>query len=137
MTKAELVAKLEGAKELTSVVSIDLVIELIQQMDPEVRIEKVLGMSQELAEQVAEKIERCLDYNSRDFVDTASAEFELDYNNTIRLDSVDVDTGAILEHITPVLESFVIEESEEEDEASDPSWTSADGGSPSAHVAAE
>ena len=110
MKKADLIAQLEGAKALTSVVSIDNVIALIQQMDPEVRIEKVLGMSQELAEQVAEKIERSLDYNSNRFIDFDSAEFELSYRNEISLISADVDVREIMEHVTASLESFVIEE---------------------------
>jgi len=116
MTKEQLIAQLEGAKTLTSVVSIENVVALIQQLDPEIVVETKLGMSQELAEEIAGKIDRCLDYNSGDFVDTDSAEFELDYNNTIRLDRVDVDTSAIMEHITSVLDSFVVEEDEEAEE---------------------
>ncbi len=79
-------------------------------MEPEIVVETKLGITQELAEEIADKIERCLDYNSDDFVDTASAEFELDYNNTIRLDRVDVDTRAIMEHVTSALDEFVVEE---------------------------
>ena len=60
MKKEQLVAQLEAAKALTSVVSIDNVIALIQQLDPEVRVEKVLGMSQELAEEVANKLKLLL-----------------------------------------------------------------------------
>jgi hypothetical protein len=115
MKKAELVAQLEGAKALTSVVSIDSVIALIQQLDPEVRVEKVLGMSQELADEVANKIERALDYNSGRLVDLDSAEFELDYNNRIELTNVDLDTSEIMEHITAALDSFVVEEDDEEE----------------------
>jgi hypothetical protein len=115
MKKAELVAQLEAAKALTSVVSIDNVIALIQQLDPEVRVEKVLGMSQELAEAVANKIERCLDYNSGQLVDLSSAEFELDYNNRIELTNVDLDTSEIMEHVTAALDSFVVEEDDEEE----------------------
>ena len=114
MKKAELVAQLEGAKALTSVVSIDNVIALIQQLDPEVRIEKVLGMSQELAEQVAEKIERCLDYNSSSLVDYDSAEFELNYRNEISLTSVDIDVRELMDHVTATLDSFIVEEDEPE-----------------------
>jgi hypothetical protein len=115
MKKEQLVAQLEAAKALTSVVSIDNVIALIQQLDPEVRIEKVLGMSQELAEEIANKIERCLDYNSNGLVDLDSAEFELDYNNRIELTNVDVDTREIMEHVTAALDSFVVEEDDEEE----------------------
>lgn len=113
MKKADLISQLEGAKALSSQVDIDKVIELIQQMDPEVRIEKVLGMSQELAEQVAEKIERCLDYNSSSLVDYDTAEFELSYRNEISLTSVDIDVRELMAHVTETLESFIIEEEED------------------------
>lgn len=114
MKKADLIAQLEGAKALTSVVSIDNVIALIQQLDPEVRVEKVLGMSQELAEQVANKIERCLDYNSSSLVDYDSAEFELNYRNEISLTSVDIDVRELMDHVTATLDSFIVEEDEPE-----------------------
>jgi hypothetical protein len=115
MKKADLIAQLEGAKALTSVVSIDNVIALIRGLDPEVRVEKVLGMSRELAEEIAEKIERSLDYNSSDLVDLSSAEFELNYDNRIELNSVDVNVSDIMEHVTATLENFVIEEDEEDE----------------------
>ena len=115
MKKEQLVAQLEAAKALTSVVSIDNVIALIQQLDPEVRVEKVSGMSRELAEEIANKIERALDYNSDRLVDLDSAEFELDYNNRIELTNIDVDTSEIMEHITAALDSFVVEEDDEEE----------------------
>ena len=113
MKKADLIAQLEGAKALTSVVSIDNVIALIQQLDPEVRVEKVLGMSRELAEQIANNIERSLDYNSSDLVDVETAEFELSYRNEITLTSADVDVREIMEHVTASLEAFIIEEDED------------------------
>ena len=116
MKKEQLVAQLEAAKALTSVVSIDNVIALIQALDPEVRVEKVLGMSQELAEEIAEKIERSIDYNSNSLIDFDSAEFELSYRNEISLTSADVDVREIMEHVTASLESFVIEEDEEGEE---------------------
>ena len=114
MKKADLIAQLEGAKALTSVVSIDNVIALIQGLEAEVRVEKVLGMSQELAEEIAEKIERSLDYNSSDLVDMSSAEFELNYDNRIELTQVDISVSDIMEHVTSTLENFVIEEDEDE-----------------------
>jgi hypothetical protein len=115
MKKADLIAQLEGAKALTSVVSIDNVIALIRGLDPEVRVEKVLGMSQELAEDIAEKIERVLDNNSSDLVDMDSAEFELNYDNRIELNSVEVSVREIMTHVSDVLDNFVIEEDEEDD----------------------
>jgi len=115
MKKADLIAQLEGAKALTSVVSIDNVIALIQQLDPEVRVEKVLGMSQELADEVANKIERCLDYNSSSLVDYDSAEFELNYRNEISLTNVDIDVRELMEHVNASIEEFIIEEDPEAD----------------------
>jgi hypothetical protein len=116
MKKADLIAQLEGAKALTSVVSIDNVIALIQGLDPEVRVEKVLGMSQELAEAIAEKIERSLDYNSNSLIDFDSAEFELSYTNEISLTSADVNIRDIMEHVTATLDEFIMEEDEEDEE---------------------
>jgi hypothetical protein len=113
MKKEQLVAQLEAAKALTSVVSIDNVIALIQALDPEVRVEKVLGMSQELAEEVANKIERSLDYNSNSLIDFDSAEFELSYRNEISLTSADVNVSEIMEHVTAALDEFIMEEDEE------------------------
>ena len=115
MKKADLIAQLEGAKALTSVVSIDNVIALIQQLDPEVRVEKELGMSQELADQIADQIERCFDYNSSSLVDYDSAEFELNYRNEISLTNVDIDVRELMEHVNASIEEFIIEEDPEAD----------------------
>ena len=115
MKKENLIAQLEAAKAMTSVVSIDNVIALIQQLEAEVQVEKVFGITQELAEDIANKIERCLDYNSGNFVDKDSAEFEINYNNTIELTNVDIDVREIMAHITETLEEFVEEEDEETD----------------------
>jgi len=116
MTKLELIAKLEGAKELTPVVSIDLVLAALGMLEPEIKVEKVFGMSQELAEEISAKIERCLDNNASELVDTDSASFSLNYNNTIELDEACIDTYSTMEHINAVLEGFIVEEDEEEDE---------------------
>jgi hypothetical protein len=116
MKKEQLVAQLEAAKALTSVVSIDNVIALIQQLDPEVRIEKVLGMSQELAEEIANKIERALDYNSNGLVDLDSAEFELNYNNQIELRSACINVYDTMNHVTACIDDFVVEEEEAEED---------------------
>jgi len=117
MKKENLIAQLEGAKALTSVVSIDSVIALIQQLEPEVKVEKVFSMKQELADQIAECIERCLDYNSDRLADLSSAEFELTYDNRIELNRVDINVYDIMNHINAVLEKFIAEEEEDEVEA--------------------
>jgi hypothetical protein len=85
-------------------------------LEPEVKVEKVFGMSQELAEEIASKIERCLDNNASDLVDTDSAEFSLNYSNTIELDCAQIDVYETMSHINACLEEFVVEEEEEEAE---------------------
>jgi predicted ribosome quality control (RQC) complex YloA/Tae2 family protein len=115
MTKLELIAKLEGARELTSVVSIDLVVTALGMLEPEVKVEKVFGMSQELAEEIASRIERCLDNNASDLVDTDSAEFSLNYSNCIELDCAQINVYDTMEHINTCLEEFIVNEEEEED----------------------
>jgi hypothetical protein len=131
MKREELIAQLEGAKTLSSHVDIDKVIQLLGQIEPEVKVVdnfkvvEIVGMSQELADKLFEKIERVLDYNSSDLVDKDSAEFSLSYDNRIELDRVDIDVRGIMEHVDAVFEDFIIppvleaEEAEEEDEATD------------------
>ena len=115
MKKSELIAKLVGAKELTPVVSIDLVLAALGMLEDEVKVEKVFGISQELAEEIASKIERCLDNNASDLVDTDSAEFSLNYSNCIELDCAQINVYDTMEHINACLQGFVVEEEEEED----------------------
>jgi hypothetical protein len=109
MTKENLIAQLEGAKELTSVVSIDNVIALIQSIEPVVVVEKEFKLTPEFAEEIANKIERALDYNSSDLVDLSSAEFELNWDNRIELNRVDVNVYEIMEHVTGALDQLVEE----------------------------
>ena len=117
MKKIELIAKLEGAKELTTVVSIDLVLAALGMLEDEVKVEKVFGISQALADDIANKIERTLDRNASDLVDRDSAEFSLNYDNRIELDNADVNVSDIMDHVTACLEEFVVEEDEDEEEA--------------------
>ena len=119
MKKIELIAKLEGAKELTSVVSIDLVLAALGMLEPEIKVEKVFGITSDLAEDIANKIERCLDNNSNCLVDTESASFSLNYNNCIELDDVCIDTYEVMQHVTACLEEFVVEEDEEDEDANE------------------
>jgi len=110
MKREELVAQLEAAKALTSVVSIDNVIALIQQLDPEVIVEKQVNLTPAVAGQIAAEIEKVLDYNSSDLVDTASAEFELDYDNKISLTGASIEIYRVMEHIDAVLTRFTDDE---------------------------
>jgi hypothetical protein len=117
MKKETLVAQLEAAKELTSVVSIDNVIALIQQLEAEVQVVKSFKLTQELADEIANRIERRLDNDSHNLVDIDSAEFTLGYDNKIELESVELYTDNIMTLVTDSIEEFVCEEEEPEDEA--------------------
>jgi hypothetical protein len=111
MKKVELIKQLEAAKTLSSQVDIDKVIVLIEQIESEAKI----GITQALADEVANRIERVLDHNSEDLIDLDSAELELTYDNRIELRSVDVNVYEIMEHVGAVLSEYIIEEPEEED----------------------
>jgi hypothetical protein len=111
MKKEELVAQLEAAKTLSSQVDIDKVIALIEQITPEVKV----GITQELAEEIADRIERCLDYNTSDLVDKDNITFDIAYGNTIEVDDASIDISETMNHITACLEEFVVEEDDEEE----------------------
>jgi len=102
MTKNEVIAQLESAKALTSVVSIDSVILMLN------KLESGTGLSETLANEIVRRIETVLDRNSRDLVDYDRAEFELKYNNQIELTAVDVNVDEIIEHVTDVIDSYVV-----------------------------
>jgi hypothetical protein len=119
MKKSELIAKLEGAKELTSVVSIDLVLAALGMLEEE-KAPKGPVFNEELIERLSEEIESALDYNSRDCVDLDTAEFSLSYNNQIELECVELNVREVMEHVTAkmmlVLEAFELEAADEEAE---------------------
>jgi len=106
MKKEELIAKLTGVKEYTNTVSIDFVLAALGMLEePTTKI----GLTQELADEIANKIESCLDNNSDDLVDLDSAEFELNYDNRIELNRVDVNVSEIMEHVVAIIDDFVSE----------------------------
>lgn len=107
MKKENLIEQLTAAKSLSSHVDIDKVIELIK------KIETPTSFTQELADEICNQIESCLDNNSDDLVDLDSAEFELDYNGTIELSRVDINCSEIMKHIIGVIDDFVNEEDDE------------------------
>jgi DNA integrity scanning protein DisA with diadenylate cyclase activity len=107
MTKETLVVQLEAAKSLSSQVDIDKVIELIKQIETPTRI------TQELADDICSKIERCLDNNSDDLVDKENVSFSIGYGNTIEIDDAQIDTYEVMRHISDVLDDFVNEEEDE------------------------
>jgi hypothetical protein len=115
MKKETLITQLEGAMKLSSQVDIIKVIALLDQLEPEVQVEKVFGITQELADRIEDRIQRTLEYNSNDLADTSSAEFELNYDNRIELSRVDINVYDIMGHVNAVLEEFIV--AEEEDDA--------------------
>jgi len=110
MKKEQLIAQLEGVKVLSTQVDIDKVIALIQQLESE----KKGGLTQELAEENASRIESSLERNSSDLVDCDSAEFELNYDNRVELTAADVNVGEIMDFVTDCLDEFVREQQDEE-----------------------
>ena len=109
MKKEQLIAQLEGVKVLSTQVDIDKVIALIQQLESE----KKGGLTQELAEEIASRIESSLDRNASDLVDCDSAEFDINYDNRVELRAADVNVSEIMDHVTACLDEFVKEEEEE------------------------
>ena len=119
MKKAELVAQLEVAKALTSVVSIDSVIALIQELEAEQVAKTESRITAKLFTRVVDVIESSLN-NMRhsEAVDLSSAEFELDWNNCINLTDVSLDTDYIYNEIREQLETAIdIVDEEEANEA--------------------
>jgi gamma-glutamyl phosphate reductase len=113
MKKEELLAKLEVAKEVTSVVSIDLIISALNELEtPKAKS----GITQELADEIANKIELCLDRNADDLVDKENITFNIAYYNQLQIDEAQIDVSETMEHITACLEEFVVEEDEDENE---------------------
>ena len=106
MKKEELVAQLQAANTLSSTVDIDKIIALIEQITPE----KQTGITQELADEISGKIERCLDRNSDELVDKDDVTFSIDYGNIISIDDINIDVHGVMDHITDILSEFVEEE---------------------------
>jgi hypothetical protein len=117
MKKEELVAKLEVAKEVTSVVSIDLIISALNKLELPVKT----GITQELADEIANKIEQTLDYNCDDLVCKDEITFEITYGNQIEVDEAQINVGETMEHITAVLDGFIV--GEDEDDKEEPEQT--------------
>jgi hypothetical protein len=112
MKKTEIVAQLEAAKALSSTVDIDKVISLINQIESETKI----GITQELADEIANKIERTLDYNCDDLVEKDGITFEIVYGNQLEVDNAQINVGETMEHITAVLDGFIVGEDEDDEE---------------------
>ena len=114
MKKAELITKLEAAKELTSVVTVDTVIELINELEDE--SDSKTTITPELADIIIGQIELCLDRHSGDLVDLDSAEFELTYDSRIELNAVNVNVYDVVGHVSAIISKYIKHPEEEEDE---------------------
>ena len=117
MKKAELVAQLEAAKELTSVVSIDNVIALIQQLEETKIVTKTeFRLTQTMFEHIMDTVTNAVDdLRNTQIADVDSAEFELSYNNQIELTNVEIDREAITGAISYEIDRcFEILDDEEE-----------------------
>ena len=124
MKKAELVAQLEAAKALTSVVSIDNIVALIQQLEAEqveriviqVDESKTFLLNEQSFDKVMDIVENAVNnLRTRDLVDFDDAEFELNYNNQVELTDVRVNTDCIINEIREELEN-IFEETADDDE---------------------
>ena len=115
MRKQELIEQLTSAKTLTSTVDIDKVIEMIKQLETPTTI------TGELGREIVDRIERCLDNNSNSFVNEDSAEFRLSYSGReIELENVEIDIDAIMEHVTAIMDEYVMFEEDDDEEEIDP-----------------
>lgn len=113
MKKVELVAQLEAAKTVTSVVDIDKVIALINELDD---VKKAVVLSDELINDISNEIERVLDYNCDDLVDKDNVEFSINYGNVIEVDSAQIDVHETMSHINAVLQRLELEDKEEDED---------------------
>ena len=121
MKKESLVAQLEAAKALTSVVSIDNIVALIQQLEPEQVETKTFLLNEESFDKVMDIVEKSVNnLRTRDIVDFDDAEFELNYNNTVELTDVRIDTDRIIDEIRESLEN-IFEETTDPEESDDSS----------------
>jgi hypothetical protein len=117
MKKEELVAQLEAAKALTSVVSIDNVIALIQQLEETKIVTRTeFRLTHTMFEKIMDTVTDAVDdLRNTEIADVDSAEFELDYNNRIDLTNVEIDREAITSAISSKIDRcFEILDDEEE-----------------------
>ena len=109
MTKLELIQKLEAAKEISPVVSIEAMISLINQVEEP---ESKTSLDRSIIDEISANIERCLDHNNgSDLVDVDNIELSLSYNNQIEIDGAAIEVSNIMHHINGILDQYVAEES--------------------------
>ena len=117
MKREELIEKLNQAKSLTSVVSIDSVILMLNDLEPERVVETQLGLTKESLEEIENTISSALNrYDSDRFIDFDSAEFDIDWGNKLTLSRVDLDVDVITGAIFDELEKMLVEEENENEQ---------------------
>jgi hypothetical protein len=99
MNKQQTIETLQ--KQLPSFYSLEQVINIISSIE-----DNNSTLNDDSIQMIIKSIRRSL-IDSTDLVDYSSAEFELDYNNTIQLSNVDVDIESILEVVAEELNDFV------------------------------
>ena len=104
----EAIAKVND--NFSSVFTKEDVISLLSGIKPESKL------TPELSEQIQNQIERCLDNNSDDLIDTDQISFEINYSNTIEASDIYLDVRGIMSHIDDIMSDFVEEEEEVEDD---------------------
>ena len=107
MKVEDLKAKLTGAKEYTSTVSIDWVLSALERLESTTLSG---GISPKLANSIASEIERALMHDQSGLVDLDSAQFEINHSNRVELTEAEVLVDSIMEHVTACLDVYVIEE---------------------------
>jgi hypothetical protein len=88
----------------------------IQQSSGKLSNEQIEELTQSIQEQVTRAIRN---FDTGDIVDNSTAEFSIGYNNTLELDSVDVDLHNLNDEIESTIESTVTEFFEGLEEESD------------------
>jgi hypothetical protein len=101
MNKQQTIETLQ--KQLPSFYSLEQVINIINSIE-----DNNNTLSYDLIQMIIKKISRSL-HDSSELIDYGSAEFELEYNNTITLASIDVDIDKILEIVEEELDRYVTE----------------------------
>ena len=124
MTKAEFIAKLEGAKELTSVVSIDLVLAGLNMIEPEVKVETVVGLNAKSFNDIMDAVSSaCRNLRTDRAVVFDSACFSINYNTQVELEDIELDTDFIENSIREELETLLVEKDEDEGSAEEGTLT--------------
>lgn len=73
------------------------------ELEPEVPVVTTAILSDAIRE-VISQFSRSLDRNDNDYIDTNSAEFSIEHNNTLVIDSIDINVDNITDSLESILE---------------------------------